>query len=127
VHGIAVLGAFCDMMVSECFSYYLIILRHMLREVKVTVKDIYIDIACRLSGAFQRYIGLLAVMEHTAAVAASKTRMLVNWMHANGHDESCQLAFSGRFAKGAAARIGEATEQLWSYLKVRSLAIVAQL
>jgi hypothetical protein len=114
---VPVLIAFGDMPVNECFAFYHIILRHTLREA-LKVHDIYVDIACRLAASFERYIGLCQAAEQAAYAASRDIRMLVNWVHANGHDEPCQLDYSGRMAPGAAMRIGAAAEQLWSQFRV---------
>ena len=46
-------------------------------------------------------------------------RIMVNWMHGAAHELGCELENSARFKEGAARRVGENVEQVWSLLKVR--------
>ncbi len=120
-HGVPVRGSFIDLRTHEAFSYYIIMFA-TLTPLLHTVRDIYVDFGCRLQSTWARYYALHKGTEELSAAKyphLEAVRILVNWMHAAGHVLACQLVHSGRFSEGAARRIGEMTEQLWSLVKVR--------
>ena len=117
-HGIPLLGLFMQMSTPEQFAFYLLLLLAFSINMAAhgfPAADVYIDFACRLKGRWQRF---LAGRHPAVQQACSKLRLMVNWMHAAGHSWTCQLVNSGRFILGAAWRVGEQSEQLWSMLKV---------
>lgn len=115
MHGFPVVGSCVDLPAPENYSIYLVMLRNVLVAARGRVKDIYIDFGCRISKTWLRYL------DHARndTELLRRVRILVNWMHAAGHNMSCQLKNSGRHTEGAGWRVGEQTEQLWSLLKVR--------
>lgn len=110
-HTVPLLGGFIDMRTPEQFVYYLILLTFMVTHVP-QLRDVYIDFGCRLSITWARYLA------GRLFVGADRIRIMVNWMHARGHEEACEAIMSARHFAGAARRVGENTEQLWSMLKV---------
>lgn len=53
MHGIPLLGLFCNMPTPEQFLYYLLILK-ILVEQGCPVKDVYIDFACKVKVTWKR-------------------------------------------------------------------------
>lgn len=106
-------GTFMDMRTPEQFSYYLIMLA-WLASVTPQLQDVYIDFGCRLSKTWARF-----VQRFPGIPGAEQLRIMVNWMHAQGHEEACEVVNSARHHLLAARRVGENAEQLWSMLKVR--------
>ena len=117
-HTIPVRGAFVDMPTNEQFAYYLIILHELLLE-RPDLKDVYIDIGCRLMHTWVRYVESNPELPKEWA----DVRIMVNWMHASAHSLACEIANSARFKQDAGRRVGENTEQLWSMLKVHPTAV----
>ena len=76
--------------------------------------DVYIDFGCRLRITWAWYLIIHCSLE-------SSLRIMVNWLHARGHQEQCEAVNSARHDLDAALRIGEYIKQLWSMLKVKSL------
>jgi hypothetical protein len=126
-HTVPVRGGFCDMLTYESYSYYIVMLITLLLRCAPTsnVRDIFVDFACQLRKSWNRFLRLgksatgeqieEARLEHIKQV-----RLLVNWMHAEGHTLKCQLTSSGRYSADCGRRYGEGTEQLWAQLKVWS-------
>ena len=112
-HTVPLLGMFIDMTTNEQFIYYLIMLEELLRE-RPDLKDVYIDIGCRLMHTWIQFVKCNPQLPQEWA----DLRLMVNWMHGSTHALACQIVNSGRFKKGAGRRVGENTEQLWSMLKV---------
>jgi hypothetical protein len=115
LHCIPLLGAFMDMHGPEQFIYFLILLAYLCRWAathNVSIRDVYIDVGCRLVKTWQRYVA------GQPDLAAAGLRIMVNWMHGSSHDIGCQLQNCGRFQEGAGRKVGENSEQLWSMLKV---------
>jgi len=122
VHGVAVRKSFMDLHSPENFSYYLIMLWLVLLAAGGRVRDVYIDFGCRLGITWARFIEhkrLTSPPGYSVPPYMSAVRIIVNWLHAQGHNPGCQLRHSGRHTEGAAWRVGEHAEQLWSLLKVR--------
>jgi len=122
VHGTAGRGSFIDLLSPENFSYYLIMLWCILLSCG-TIRDVYIDFGCRLAITWVRFLAHQATITlregDTVTTGHRRARIMVNWLHAQGHNLPCQLQNSGRHTKDAAWRVGENTEQLWALLKVR--------
>lgn len=93
------------------------------------IGDCYVDFACKLKITYNRYIEQRAAeLEESGVLSAmQEVRLLVNWMHGNSHELSCQVASMGRYADGAGRKIGENIEQLWSQLKVISTRVTIDL
>ena len=109
MHGFPVLGTFSDMRTPEQFAYYLLLLQHVVQQ-RSDLCDAYVDFGCRLRSTWSRFVS-----NHPDLPArAASLRIMVNWLHANGHDLACQLQNSGRYQPGAGCRVGEQIEQLWS-------------
>lgn len=118
-HGIPLLGLFTWMCTPEQFAFYLLLLLAFAMNLMahgIPAADVYIDFGCRIKATWHRY---LASRCSSVQQACSKLRIMVNWMHAAGHSWDCQMKNSGRFITGAAWRVGEQIEQLWSLFKVR--------
>lgn len=112
-HTVPLMGSFIDMHTPEQFVYYLIQLEFMVSKVP-ELRDVYIDFGCRLAITWARYVAVHRVP------GAERIRIMVNWMHARGHEEACEAFKSARHFLDAARRGGgENAEQLWSMLKVR--------
>ncbi|KAG2482162.1 hypothetical protein HYH03_018886 [Edaphochlamys debaryana] len=112
MHTVPVRGGFCDMPKPEQFSYYLLMLHHLVQQ-RPDLKDVYIDFGCQIRSTWRRYVA-----NHPELPQAAKDlRIMVNWMHGSGHEIACQLVNSGRYSPAAARRIGEEIEQLWSMTK----------
>lgn len=111
-HTVPLLGSFMDLRTPEQFTYYLILLSWLLQHAP-QVRDVYIDFGCRLAITWARYTAGLS-----AADGLGRLRIMVNWMHARGHEEACEVVNSARHHLDAARRVGENVEQLWSMLKV---------
>ena len=75
-------------------------------------QDMYIDIGCRIKGSWVAYVLAQMLPEEWADI-----RIMVPWMHASSHNMACQLLNNARFQLGAARRVGENSEQLWSMLR----------
>jgi hypothetical protein len=121
-HGFSVLGGVVDMCQYESFPFYLVLLHQLLLVFKGKVGDVFVDFACQLRSTWTRYVAHLAASGEITPEQASKfgsIRLLVNWMHAEGHNLECQLTASGRHTQGAGRRHGENVEQIWALLKVR--------
>lgn len=114
-HGAPVRGTFANLPTPENFVYYMEVLLHLVRRCP-SVRDVYIDFGCRLSGSWQRLIEKLGT---DVPGEAKQLRVMVNWLHASSHDFACQISNSGRFKAGAAWTVGEMIEQLWAQTKVR--------
>lgn len=119
VHGVPIPGSFVDLSAPEQYSIYLLSFKQTFPLIP-NLQDVYVDFACRLEPSWKRFLNaqpqLVAQFPHIQDV-----RLLVNWMHANGHVMACQLESSGRFTEGAGRRIGENTEHHWSLSKVTVL------
>lgn len=111
-HTVPVRSGFMDMRTPEQFAYYLILLTWLLPRVP-ELRDVYIDFGCRLAITWARY-----AQAHPEISDADRLRIMVNWMHARGHEEACEVVNSARHHVDAARRVGENAEQLWSMLKV---------
>uniref|UniRef100_A0A7S3QP61 CxC3 like cysteine cluster domain-containing protein n=2 Tax=Dunaliella tertiolecta TaxID=3047 RepID=A0A7S3QP61_DUNTE len=112
-HGFALPDLFCNMRRSENFTFYLVLLKHIVKECP-SVKHVYIDFGCRLAKTWTWY---LQALDKELPPSAVDLRIMVNWMHAASHDMSCQLENSGRFQKDAGFVVGEQSEQLWAMTK----------
>lgn len=96
-HGVPLRESFVDLYVPECFSYYLIILTHILVAAMGAIKTVYIDFACRLTHTYQRHLQHTYRQEQAQAPSAlADVNLCVNWMHASSHNMECQLQNSGR-------------------------------
>lgn len=115
-HGVPVRGAFADMRTPEQYAYYIIILMWLLM-LCTSIKDVYVDFACKLKVSWKAYLDAnkddLGEHEHIRQV-----RLMVGWMHGASHVLSCQLKNCGKFIPDTARSIGEQAESLWSMLKV---------
>ena len=119
-HSFPLRGVFMDMHGPEQFVYYLVLLSHLIKACP-SVRDVYVDFACRLSVTWRRFIAKQGARYFTSEVestAAGRLRLLVNWMHGSSHDLSCQLQNNGRYTADAGRKHGEGSEQLWSLTKV---------
>lgn len=119
-------GMFMDMHGPEQFVYYLILLKHMVKACP-SVRDVYVDFACRLKVTWQRFItkhGHRVFPSEVEFATAEHLRLLVNWMHGSSHDLSCQLQNNGRYTEHAGHKHGEGSEQLWSLIKVCRVEVV---
>jgi hypothetical protein len=123
-HVVPVRGGFIDLYTYESFSYYLLILESVL-PLLPHVGDVYVDFGCKLGPSWRVYIaglaqppGRLAGDPDLAKRLMEDVRLLVNWMHAEGHTLQCQLNHSGRHTEGAGRQNSEGAEQLWAMLKV---------
>eukprot|EP00983_Pelagomonas_calceolata_P008896 288793-Pelagomonas_calceolata.AAC.1 len=114
MHGIPLLGLFCNMPTPEQFLYYLLILKILLEQ-GCPVNDVYIDFACKVKVTWKRFYETWD--DSALREKAERLRLLVPWMHGSSHNSSCQHYNCGRFAFNAGCRVGEHTEQLWSMLK----------
>ena len=103
-----------DMPVPENFSQYIKQLEYLLQQ-RPDVVDAYIDFGCRFKVTWQRYVESHPSLPPEAA----QLRIMVNWLHAAGHELACELVNSGRYSEGAGWRVGEELEHLWSLTKVR--------
>jgi hypothetical protein len=89
-------------------------------------QDVHVGCVCKLGPSRRGYIaglaqppGLLAGDPDIAKrLAENVRRLLVNWMHAEGHTLQCQLNHSGRHTEGAGRQNSEGAEQGWAMLKV---------
>jgi Kyakuja-Dileera-Zisupton transposase len=115
MHGIPLRDVFINMPLPENFSYYLLMLDRLVR-LRPDLADVYIDFGCRFKGTWLRFV---APREDDLPSSAKDVKIMVNWMHAKGHEASCELTNSGRFTEGAGWRVGEEEEQLWAMSKVR--------
>jgi hypothetical protein len=124
-HTIPVRGGFCDMLTYESYSYYIVMLISLLLRLAPSsnVRDVFVDFACQLGKSWSRYVNAGKGLDGEAIDEArlehiKNVRLLVNWMHAEGHTLKCQLKSSGRYTEQCGRRYGEGTEQLWAQLKV---------
>jgi hypothetical protein len=126
-HTVPVRGGFADMLVYECYSFYIVMLVSLLKRLGArpcTVRDVFVDFACKLEKSWNKFVAAgmdlngRDAMDDALADHCKHVRLLVNWMHAEGHTLDCQLQHSGRYADGSGRRYGEGTEQLWAQLKV---------
>ena len=113
MHGFPLRGGFVDMPDPENYSYYVYLLLHLL-SARDDVGDAYIDFGCRFRTTWARYVAQHPELPQQAR----DLRIMVNWLHAAGHDLSCQMLHSGRYTLGAGRRVGEEAEQLWSMTRV---------
>ncbi len=113
MHTVPLRGLFCDMPTPEQFTYYLFLLSALYNE-RPDLQHVYMDFGCRFRSTWLRYLE-----RHPDLPSAAKdVKIMVNWMHASGHDVACQLTNSGRYQEGVGWRVGEQSEQLWSMAKV---------
>lgn len=109
-----------DMNGPEQFIYFLLLLTFLCgwaANNNVSIRDVYIDVGCRLVKTWQRY-----VLGHPNLPSSfGLIRIMVNWMHGSSHDIGCQLENNARYQDGAGWKVGESSEQLWSLLKVRGI------
>lgn len=89
-HGIPLLAMFVNMLTSEMFAYYLLLLSELVTQYPA------VDFACRLEPAWHKYIALKAM---DPALQRS-VHLLVNWMHGSSHSMKCQLQNNGRYLEG---------------------------
>lgn len=113
MHCFPLRGGFVDMPDPENYSYYIYLLLQLLQE-RSDLTDVYIDFGCRFKVTWERYLSLHPELPQHAR----DLRIMVNWLHAAGHDHACQLRNSGRYTPGAGRRVGEEAEQVWSMTKV---------
>lgn len=135
IHGIPVRGAFVDMFTPENFSYYIVLFCWLLRMRSIT--HIFVDFACQLKVSWASFLKCLeaaasipqrafASLSSEAKAAARKVQLVVNWMHAKGHNILCQLWNSGLYLVGSGRRGGgEGMEIVWADMKVSSSARLA--
>ncbi|KAL6747581.1 hypothetical protein V8C86DRAFT_2905594 [Haematococcus lacustris] len=102
------------MRTAEQFVYYLLAVALLLRQCwgMLHMLHLYIDFACQFQVTWARYAAVLGIN-------TERMRLMVNWMHGASHNMACQLKNNGRYQGGAAWRVGEQTEQNWSFFKVR--------
>lgn len=114
-HTIPLRSCFIDMKTPEQFIYYIVILMALLKMATGRVRDVFVDFGCQLKKTFQRFGS-----QHESKMPSGwkELRILVNWMHGNSHDLSCQLQHCGRYIQGAGHKDGENNERLWSMTKV---------
>ncbi|KAJ9528437.1 hypothetical protein QJQ45_020285 [Haematococcus lacustris] len=111
-HGVPARGQFCNMRTPEQFTYYLLLIERVLLAAQPVQPHIYVDFACRLKKTWANYVTAQQLPSDFADV-----QMWVPWMHAASHDQTCQLGNNARYQAGAASRIGEQAEHMWSGLK----------
>ncbi|KAJ9523962.1 hypothetical protein QJQ45_022392 [Haematococcus lacustris] len=111
-HGVPARGQFCNMRTPEQFTYYLLLIERVLQAAQPVQPHIYVDFACRLKKTWANYVTAQQLPSDFADV-----QMWVPWMHAASHDQTCQLGNNARYQAGAASRIGEQAEHMWSGLK----------
>eukprot|EP00887_Chlorella_sp_A99_P007383 scaffold2.g7383.t1 len=115
-HGFPALGLALAIPSAEQHAFYDALFSALLLA-RADICHIYLDLACRYAGAFQRLLHGMVDRSEIAPAVARRIRLLVPWMHAFDHDLSCQLLYRGLDLKGAGRRIGEGTEHLWSLVK----------
>ncbi|KAL6748497.1 hypothetical protein V8C86DRAFT_2442975 [Haematococcus lacustris] len=100
------------MRTAEQFVYYLLAVALLLRQCcgMLHMLHLYIDFACQFQVTWARYAAVLGIN-------TERMRLMVNWMHGASHNMACQLKNNGRHQGGAAWRVGEQTEQNWSFFK----------
>ncbi|KAJ9512604.1 hypothetical protein QJQ45_018896 [Haematococcus lacustris] len=112
-HGIPLLGYFCNLRTPEQFVYYLMALAGLVHQCEGKALHVYIDFACQFKITWARFAKAIGL-------STTGVHLMVNWMHGASHNLSCQLRNNGRYLLGAAWRVGEQTEQLWSMFKAIS-------
>jgi hypothetical protein len=122
-HVVPVRGGFVDLLTYESFSYYIVLLDDLLQKLP-NVGHVFVDFACKLGISWGRHLVRLFAPGGTLADKPGlqerfgQVRLLVNWLHAEGHTLECQLKHSGRHTDGTGRKHGEGTEQLWALAKV---------
>ena len=94
-HSIPVLGGFVGMVTPEQHEYYKRAFEYLLRNCP-EVRTVYLDLACRFKGSWDKLVQRLleagAVGRHAAHI-----KLLLPWMHAFDHNMACQLVFSALY------------------------------
>jgi hypothetical protein len=106
-HGFPIEGCFVHMYAPEQYSYYDAIFTHVVLAER-DVQDMYLDFNC----LYERWWNRVTDVE--VKQQQEHTRFLIPELHAKGHGISCYRAKSSMYHQGAARRIGEQMEQLWS-------------
>jgi hypothetical protein len=80
-HSFPLRGVFVDMHGPEQFVYYLVLLKFLVKA-GCSIRDVYVDFACRLSVTWKRFIAKQGAQhfDSTQSNAASALRLLVNWI-----------------------------------------------
>ena len=145
-HIFPALGLFVALWTPENFSYYVYVLKELLKR-RPDLVIVYLDVACRFKKRWDTLVDEL-VGTGLATAEAKKIGLLLPWMHAFDHNLECQVQFSGLlkvccrsalwnnlfsdflslyvskipisgflFFQGYGRRHGEVIEQFWSLLK----------
>ena len=111
-HVIPLVGAFASLdKTHECYLFYDVVLDAVIA-VRPDVTFVYLDFGCRFGRHYR-----LRDDPGPANEIWQRVRILVPWMHSQGHVIQCRLTDGGMYADGAGFVVGEQTEQLWAVMK----------
>lgn len=92
-HIFPALGLFVALWTPENFSYYVYVLKELLKR-RPDLVIVYLDVACRFKKRWDTLVDEL-VGAGLATAEAKKIGLLLPWMHAFDHNLECQVQFSG--------------------------------
>lgn len=111
-HVFPLLGMAIPMVTPENHTYYEHLLELLIQS-RPDLQIVFLDLACRFRGRWRLLLDRLREL----VAGVDDIRLMLPMMHAFDHDMACQLQNSALYQEGAARRVGEQTEELWSEIK----------
>lgn len=111
-HVVPLLGLAIPMVTPENHTYYEHLLESLIQS-RPDLEIVFLDLACRFRGRWSMLLDRL----RDRVAGLDDIRLMLPMMHAFDHDMACQVKNSALYQVGAARRVGEQTEELWSEIK----------